>query len=268
MNDPGRSRRTALAIVLLGLIPGALAAQDPASAGASVRMYKVEVVVFRNLQMNARPEDPGRPPVPPPLELENFDLYSLDPNAIVEQDLRQESALDGAGNAPSALNPTSPAEDVAGEALFFNPVDEFDLGELVARLRRSAGYRPLLHEAWIQPGLEEALTRPVSLELLAQVRRAEAFASGSRQASQKPGDPDPLAGDVTLYRSRYLHLAFDVSFDPGNADPLLLRGSRRIRSREMHFFDAPGLGAIALVTPVALDGADGDDSAANLLQAP
>ena len=260
MHDPGPSRRTALAMLLLGLIPGALPAQESGAGTEAVAMYKVEVVIFRNLRMNARPEDPGRPPVPPPLELENFDLYSLDPNSAVNRDL---------GNANSAAQlpgPALPAESMAEEALFFTPVDQFDLDELVARLRRSSGYRPLLHEAWVQPGVEQALTQPISLGQLAQVRRAENFASGSRSSSRTPGDVDPLAGDVTLYRSRYLHLAFDLSFDTGDAEPLWLRGSRRMRSREMHFFDAPGLGAIALVTP--MKATDPDDSAAALLQAP
>lgn len=258
MNDPGRSWRTALAIVLLGLVPGALWAQESGAGTAAVPMYKVEVVVFRNLRMNARPEDPGRPPEPPPLELENFDLFSTDPNSPANP------ALDSSVAEPG--EPDASSQPMTDEALFFTPVDQFDLGELVARLRRSAGYRPLLHEAWIQPGLDQTLTQPVSLAQLAQVRRAENFASGSSPASRTAEDTDPLAGDVTLYRSRYLHLAFDVSFDPGDADPLWLRGSRRMRSREIHFFDAPGLGAIALVTP--MEATDQDESAAALLQAP
>jgi hypothetical protein len=221
-----------IAGVLLAFLAGSAGAQDPAAAPADAPMYRVEIVVFRNLSPNARPEDPGRPPMPPPVALTDpLGTFADDPDA-------------GPGQTPS--DDTAPVIDETEQTLFFTPTDEFTLDEAFARLRRSSAYRPLAHAAWIQPGLEEGRSQPVSLTLLTQVRRVQ---SGSRPAADAGVLPEPLTGDVTLHRNRFLHLGLDLALTDEDGARYELRGSRRIRSGEINFFDAPELGVIALVTP-------------------
>jgi hypothetical protein len=61
---------------------------------------------------------------------------------------------------------------------------------------------------------------------------------------------------VTLIRERYLHLDVDLLLlranyaDGADSGPAFqLREKRRMRSREVHYFDHPRFGMIAVVTP-------------------
>jgi hypothetical protein len=223
LQHPLRRRLPQIVGAMLTLLIAAAGAeaQDAATAGAP--LYRVEIIVFRNLSAGARPEDPGRPPVPPP-------VTAADP-------------LDPAGPAGLETEPLpEPADEAGGGPLNFEPTDAFALDEALARLRRSSAYRPLTHEGWIQPGLGQDLSRPVSLARLAQARRAR---------SGTPATPDDaLSGEVTLHRSRYLHLSLDLALAEQDGHTARLRESRRVRSGEINYFDAPGLGVLALVTPV------------------
>lgn len=218
----------AAAVLLAGglLTSGWLSAQE---SGESVPMYRVEIIVFENLRKDARPEDPGRPPIPPPPA----------PDDGLLADDRLTDPVPPARDRPDA--------DTAAEAepLFFTPVDGFALTDAYARLRRSSAYRPLLHEVWVQPGVDPTLTRPLELSALAQARRVEA-GGGLAQ-------PQALDGEVTLYRTRFLHLGLNLSLANEDGGTAVLTGKRRIRSNELHYFDGPELGAIAYVTPMARD---------------
>jgi hypothetical protein len=230
-------RRALLLVGLLGLaLP--VTGQDTIDPAEPVPMYRVEIIVFENLRRDARPEDPGRPPMPPPVTI--ADALGDDP-LIAGEDLPREAAVED----PGMLTPAEP--------LFFAPADEFSLAEAWARLRRSSAYRPLLHEAWTQPGVEQSLARPVELATLAQVRRVSA--GGAPLAAGSESGTDVLDGEVKLYRSRYLHLSLDLTYTDGNGEVLALTGSRRMRSNEMHFFDAPNLGVIARIEPLEVTAA-------------
>ena len=227
-------RRALLLVGLLGIgLPAA--GQDAGEPAGPVPMYRVEIIVFENLRRDARPEDPGRPPMPVTVD------EPLDGALVVDEDLSDVAAVD----APAMPEPAAP--------LFFAPADEFGLTEAWARLRRSSAYRPLLHEAWTQPGVEQSLTRPVELATLAQVRRVSA--GGAPVSVGAGSETDVLDGAVTLYRSRFLHLGLDLTYTDRNGQVLALTGSRRIRSNEMHFFDAPNLGVSAWVAPIDMTAA-------------
>ena len=106
-------------------------------------------------------------------------------------------------------------------------------------LQRAAHYEPLLHRAWRQRARPRGRGRPVMLR------------NGA------------VSGAVTLTRGRYLHLALDLGLraSPVTTDavdglsPLMgrhfrLHESRRVRAGELHYFDHPRFGVLALVTPV------------------
>lgn len=111
-------------------------------------------------------------------------------------------------------------------------------------LRNSSGYEVLLHRAWRQVGYDAA--------------HAIAYPINSNSESGRYH----IEGSVKLVRERYLHLDVDLFLTAGgNAPPgqysdgagdarvYELNEKRRIRSRELHYFDHPRFGMIALVTP-------------------
>ena len=166
-----------------------------------------------------------------------------------------------------------PAEDLTGEFRELAPLrrrarddeiimlskDEFTLGEAYGRLQRLQAYKTLMHFGWTQVTYpdEEPLTRPLA-----------SFA--------KP--PRGLQGDLTLYLSRYLHLAVNLQLDgePAKAAPEVIEltdyrddvyrqlGSplasgptryrieedRIFRNGELRYFDHPKFGALVKIARV------------------
>lgn len=115
-----------------------------------------------------------------------------------------------------------------------------------SRLQSSGEYRPLLHTAWLQPGLPREQAVGVILE--------------SGPASESLGGARPLSGVVKVGLSRYLHLDVNLLYRKGIAgsaadgtprfDTFQLSESRRMRSKEVHYLDHPMFGVIALITPL------------------
>jgi hypothetical protein len=135
-------------------------------------------------------------------------------------------------------------------------------------LRRSAQYRPVAHFAWRQAVFDRA--QATSMDLPANVPTSGAHIDGS----------------VRVAVERYLHLHLDLqlhdsvapatvtsleahSAPSADAEPqstwqseppatpeFRLRETRRMRSKELHYFDHPRFGALALITPYSPDEAD------------
>jgi hypothetical protein len=120
----------------------------------------------------------------------------------------------------------------------------YQLDAIRGGLRNSSGYSVLLHRAWRQVGYDAAHAIAYPIHFLADNGR------------------DGIEGSVTLVRERYLHLDVDLllitagspspaqySDSPVSKPIFRLREKRRIRSRELHYFDHPRFGMIAMVTP-------------------
>jgi hypothetical protein len=120
----------------------------------------------------------------------------------------------------------------------------YQLNDIRGGLRNSSGYSVLLHRAWRQVGYDAAHAIAYPIDALAENGR------------------DRIEGSVTLVRERYLHLDVDLllmtggntspaqySDGPGSKPVFRLREKRRMRSRELHYFDHPRFGMIAMVTP-------------------
>ncbi len=103
-----------------------------------------------------------------------------------------------------------------------------------AALDRSGRYRTLAYLAWRQAVTDRADARPVPL-------------------SERTGDGAWIDGTATVAVERYLHLALDLQLhlpDTGaQAAQIRLTEQRRMRSRELHYFDNPRFGVIAVITP-------------------
>ena len=221
-----------LVLTTLGAVTGALAQDRPAPAEepAPLADYRVEVLIFEYLTTTGAEED-----------------WSADP-------LRELAAsAPGDGDRTSPTETTTPARltDTARAVtepmeLRYRLVDnsELQLVDAYARMRGSRDFRPLLHTAWEQPGYPRDNAPTLDLARVGQL-------------------PARLGGTVALSLGRYLHLtlALDLgasatvaaAMSPSlESDPpiYLLRESRRLRSKELHFFDHPKFGALVRVDPV------------------
>lgn len=167
------------------------------SHAQDTQWYKVEILVFRRLVSE-----------PPPNE-----FWPDDPGQ------------------PDFAN----AVDLGGDAFRRLGSDTFALGGAAQRLSQSAGYRPLLHVAWIQAG------------------RGRKSAKAVRIRSSPGPDGEQIDGTVRLSRARYLHLEADLMyhFTGGFGGPsnFRLKESRRMRSKELHYLDHPMFGMLVRVKP-------------------
>jgi hypothetical protein len=120
----------------------------------------------------------------------------------------------------------------------------YQLDDVRGGLRNSSGYTVLFHHAWRQVGYDAAHAIPYPIHFLAENGR------------------DNIEGSVTLVRERYLHLDVDLLLmtasrsaptqyadGMGITPAFRLREKRRMRSRELHYFDHPRFGMITMVTP-------------------
>jgi hypothetical protein len=126
----------------------------------------------------------------------------------------------------------------------FTELDRNQLDGIRGGLRNSSGYSVLFHRAWRQIGYDAAHAIAYPIHSLAENGR------------------DSIEGSVTLVRERYLHLDVDLlllradgtapaAYAEGtdSRPAFRLREKRRMRSREVHYFDHPRFGMIAVVTP-------------------
>lgn len=107
----------------------------------------------------------------------------------------------------------------------------------VERLQKNSEVVPLLHTAWLQPGLA----------------RDDAVAVSIRSDESDAGW---VNGSLRLVLSRFLHLETNLIYhkdgeeeDAVGGPVFQLMESRRMRSREFHYLDHPLFGVLAVVTP-------------------
>lgn len=111
------------------------------------------------------------------------------------------------------------------------PADQWQLSGLRERLNQT-GYRVLAHGGWLQTPSSWGSRAGLPLETL-----------GIRAAG--------LTGQFFLERGSLLHLGMNLRYSSENGATHELSEIRRIRFNERHYFDHPGLGVIAVVTPVS-----------------
>ncbi|MBT8131567.1 MAG: peptidoglycan binding protein CsiV [Gammaproteobacteria bacterium] len=112
----------------------------------------------------------------------------------------------------------------------FTPLtpDQLRLGAVSQKLLGSKDWSPILHYGWRQPGIDRDDAPEVNL-------------AGSRRGAR-------ATGTVRLSVERFLRLELDLEMDPGSGIRYTLDQSRRMRSGEIHYFDHPQFGVIALVS--------------------
>jgi hypothetical protein len=119
------------------------------------------------------------------------------------------------------------------------PQTSWQLTPIENKMRSSGLYVPVAHVAWSQTASDWGTRAGFTL---------------TRLGLDVPG----LSGTVFLERGQYLHLGMALSYAPANppagmgAGPgttFTINQSRRIRFYERSYYDHPGFGVIALVTP-------------------
>ena len=221
-------RRLRRALGTLLLLGAGLWAAAPAKAAdkAPTKQYDVEIVVFAY----ANPDTEG-------------ELWPADP---------------GRPDLSEAATPGTDGVTLLGSS-------DYRLSNDERRLRRSSRYRPVLHMAWRQS--------------------AGSLKEGRAVHIHGSDDAGTVDGSVKLSLGRFLHLGLDLLYRPGgssaspppgsgdtagglapaatdSAPPSVsssvetptpgvyrMRQHRRMRSGEVHYFDNPVFGVLAVITP-------------------
>jgi hypothetical protein len=159
---------------------------------------------------------------------------------------RATQALGGAENwnvqgprSVDAGGETSTSSRQVGRFVGLLPPSQYQLTDIENKLKSTGLYVPVAHVAWSQTASDW----------------------GTRAGFPMPKlgvDVPGLSGTVFLERGQYLHLGMALSYAPANppggmgAGPgttFNLSESRRIKFYERNYYDHPGFGVIALVTP-------------------
>ena len=109
---------------------------------------------------------------------------------------------------------------------------QMQLGGIAARLRSSGGWRVLAHAGWVQSATDWPRHAGLTLEQLGI------------------NVPD-LTGSVYVERGQFLHLGFNLRL--GEDPAWSLSELRKVRFNEKNYFDHPGFGVIAIVSPASRD---------------
>ena len=162
------------------------------------------------------------------------------------------------------------------------PKADYRLAGVRRVLASSGEYRPLLHVAWQQPGLDARNVRAVHLDNTRFERKAAGQPEVEPEPGQAPDEPEytpPVKvfdGTVRLRKSRFLHLDVDFAYFPGTleqpdlelpapaaghrrfpASYVRLTESRRIKPDDLNYFDHPLFGLIVEVSKMkSADDAD------------
>jgi hypothetical protein len=232
---------------------GAIAQAPQAPAADPVPRYEVEIIVFGH-----RDFDPTE---------ESFDqtLNGFDgaPAALREAPVFDESTFTPRGTTQAPFEPLAEVDPLAAEraeALRVRPLrpDELKLGVEYRKIRAVSAYEPLVHVGWVQPGLPEADAVPIDLATLGAINPR---------------------GTVRVHLMNYLHVTLDLTYQaPSSATPAessvdgldeivlapqyRLTTTRRVISRELHYFDHPAFGVLVRITPVPTQDGSGRRPAA------
>lgn len=209
----------------------------PAVVGPPPDWYEVELVVFRHTQPGAGASETW-------------------PVALVRPAIETARELLPPADTPAAFMALPPGAS--------RLTTQWD------RLVKSSRYEPIAYFAWLQPPFERGtaptvrIAAPEPAAVVVEVAPVAPSTPAFAFAAEAPAEPVlpplrmPLDGTAAVALSRYLYLTLDLAFQPGDLAPLTgelplppfrLTETRRMRSKELHYFDHPLFGVIALITP-------------------
>ncbi|HEY4731873.1 MAG TPA: CsiV family protein [Gammaproteobacteria bacterium] len=248
--------------LLLSLLLG-MAANFAIAADDEPRWYEIEIIVFENLNQpsdssESWPSNPGIPDSANALKLVPADAANTD------------------NNPPQAKSPaiTAPA---LPETYPLVTNKDFKLAKQDTLLSDSGQYRPLLHVAWRQPVLSQETAKAV--HIFSSMMQADGPASSNETLALPPQDGTSIQqnadstaplnvidGTIKIALGKYLHMDMDLLYrtkaaardevdifgfrkEEDSPSVFRMQQSRRVRSGEVHYFDHPAFGVIAIMTP-------------------
>jgi hypothetical protein len=151
----------------------------------------------------------------------------------------------------SGQSQTDPADEIPEEFRFelLDP-EQLTLTDARKKLETLSAYTPVFHGGWIQEGYPEERAKPFDLSVIDGLA--------------------PLAGTVTFYKSRFLHVRLalryltdsarqggddadrsrlDYALAEANQARYEINEARRLRSGELHLLDHPAFGVLIQITP-------------------
>ena len=222
-NRPASTARALLGIIAIAVLATdyGLVAQETV-AEAELPRYQVELLVFRNLDQAGTTAEIPRMPEAEIADILAQELSGTQPDSPLEPS-------DAAGDFEEIV------EDYWMEA----PTEQLRLTDIAGRLNRLQAYDLLLHLGWQQAAPDVAEAPELDFTLLGV-------------------DPQFVSGNAKLFSRRYLHLALDIELRERDGVQMFgsqtavaaINDSRRIRLEELHYFDQPQLGIIAMVSRV------------------
>ena len=175
----------------------------------AARWYHVELIVFKHLTSDL-------------LGGEDWSVPERAPNFATAIDLSEILDADG------SIVPLSS--------------DLFNLGGVYQRLNGSSKYQPVLHKAWAQPGYSANNVRSV------YVSDGSKLNTDLSDELALDIDEQSIEGTIGLQGGRLLHVNVNFVFrDVGITTTI--SEFRRIKLKQLHYFDHPLFGALVRVIP-------------------
>jgi Peptidoglycan-binding protein, CsiV len=126
-------------------------------------------------------------------------------------------------------------------------LSELKLSGVFRRLKQVSAYEPILHVGWRQPGFGGRRARSVYISDKAGANVDTPADTTSVMSDPAPG-PRRIEGTVRIRTGRLLHVDVDfVSF--GGDSPVRITEQRKVKLKELHYFDHPLFGVLVRVTP-------------------
>ncbi len=236
MPPESKFRTTSVAPVVL-FFAAVAALAVPTSALAKSRWYQVEVIVFRyaNPSLAEQAVAPAKMP-----DFRNAVPLTTD---IAER-----------GGTVERPNEVARPGPVPYEAI---PRGAMITSGVYRRLRDLPAYEPVLHVGWRQPSGARG-SREVYV-----TDKPRVLADVAIDTSAVPlPDLSRIEGTVRLRTGRLLHVETDF-MDYGQAAPVRISERRKVKFKELHYFDSPFFGIIVQVTPFRIEplqGAEEEDA--------
>jgi hypothetical protein len=255
----------ALFTLMFGLLPLQLLAQTAADTASEATVaeeipqyYQVEMIVFRHTDLSGTTAEIPRMPegeLSVMLEQELARLTDMgnteSPAATAPGNEQPDAELaEEATEVELLATVTEETEAVEDDSLpFVIPAseDKLLLANTATRIDKLAPYELVSYLHWAQPAPDVTVAQSLDL-------------------SELGADPDLLSGQVEIHQRRYLHLLVDISLNTANSsaeqsadiaelqylgapDTLpALKDSRRIRLEQLHYFDQPQFGIVAIIS--------------------
>ncbi len=138
---------------------------------------------------------------------------------------------------PMARGPEKPDSPVTGRFVQSVPESQYQLNDVVAKLRNTSNYPPIAHFSWQQTASSWGSRAGFTIAKLA-------------------GDVPGLSGTIYLESGTYLHLGMALSYSGTNVPEALgaapgtaftINESQRVYPSKLSYFDHPAFGVVALV---------------------